>query len=42
MNEKQYVVVRVESEHYAIEISKVNSITQMMEPTNVPNMAMYT
>ena len=32
MNEKQYVVVRVESEHYAIEISKVNSITQMMEP----------
>ena len=42
MNEKQYVVVRVESEHYAIEISKVNSITQMMEPTKVPNMAMYT
>ena len=42
MNEKQYVVVRVESEHYAIEISKVNSMTQMMEPTKVPNMAMYT
>ena len=42
MNEKQYVIVRVESEHYAIEISKVNSITQMMEPTKVPNMAMYT
>jgi len=41
MNEKQYVLVKIEYGFYAIDISKVNSITQAMQVTKIPNASKY-
>jgi len=42
MKENKYVMIRIENVFYAIDISLINSITQSMNVTKIPNLPKHT